>query len=971
MYKRLISIVLMLGLLLSSSTPALAVEDSNVYPADSKIQTLSVAEHSAGAQLTGNNKILYQHLSSGIEQIATGARTSTLFNLSIEDFGLTDCWTAADLQLDSLYDGDALSADVWPALMSKASCDFDLIVSALTADYPFSLYWFDKLSGIFGETTFSVYTGTENGEDIIYFSDATSFTFVLAVAEEYAGETVTVLDGVSVYSEVSTEKCAQFKVSQAQAEAQRIVAENADKSDYEKLLAYKQAICDATDYNTPAAQDPNIPYGNPWQAVYVFDGDPETTVVCEGYSKAFQYLCDLSDFEDDVQCYVVTGLMAVSGEGEAHMWNIVQLSDGSCYLVDITNCDDYSIGAPDYLFLAGADSTGDGDANYDIGITVSSGDMVVYAYDDYTHTLWDDMDILELSAHDYIPPQSGTYADFDYIVDCLGAVITKYLGSSESVTVPAYIDGYPVTQIASGAFSDNNTMKELIISEGIQTIPLGNPAFINCSALETIQFPSTLVFGAGLPGATHFLTGCYAVKEISVAEGNPYYQTVDGILFSKDGTNLIYCPPMLAMETYTVPDGVTTICTDAFSYNKTLQKITLPNTVKTIDYFAFECAASLQEINLPEGLEFIGQYAFHATSIKTLALPSTLTVWQPPVFQGDSLETITVSPDNPVFYAEDNVLFNRYTSVETGEDVIKLVKYAPKKLDTAYTIPDCVTALDEAAFFGAQNLTSVTLNKQLKTIPHSCFFNCLGLKSIVIPSNIERIEDHAFANDSPAWIRLENDAIVLDQYAFMPYESIVIYANPGSTGQAFAEQNNNQFADIAEHHNFTNKASSSLVSPATCLAPAVYKVQCDFCDLVSDTLTVTVGEPDYDSHQDTENDAVCDVCGVSLAASHTHIYSEPSFSWNDGVCTADYVCTCGEHKLETMTFTLEAGSLKLSHIPGDLLLLAASYEDGHLIACELLNVCLEQPITVSGSTIKVFILNKLTYAPLTDCLVIQ
>ena len=41
-------------------------------------------------------------------------------------------------------------------------------------------------------------------------------------------------------------------------------------------------------------------------------------MVCEGYSKAFKYLCDLSQFDGDVVCRIATGAM---GAGP-HMWNV-------------------------------------------------------------------------------------------------------------------------------------------------------------------------------------------------------------------------------------------------------------------------------------------------------------------------------------------------------------------------------------------------------------------------------------------------------------------------------------------------------------------------------------------------------------------------------------------------------------------------------------------------------------------------
>jgi hypothetical protein len=83
--------------------------------------------------------------------------------------------------------------------------------------------------------------------------------------------------------------------------------------------------------------------------VWVFDGDPETKVVCEGYAKAFKYMCELSAFQASVSVSLVTGTLGSSN----HMWNLVPVDGGFSYLVDVTNCDEDMAGYPDYLFMAG------------------------------------------------------------------------------------------------------------------------------------------------------------------------------------------------------------------------------------------------------------------------------------------------------------------------------------------------------------------------------------------------------------------------------------------------------------------------------------------------------------------------------------------------------------------------------------------------------------------------------------------
>jgi hypothetical protein len=82
-------------------------------------------------------------------------------------------------------------------------------------------------------------------------------------------------------------------------------------------------------------------------------------VVCEGYAKAFKYLCDLTDFDKEIYCYLISGVLSVSGSSEGHMWNVLVM-DGVNYLVDVTNYDG-NPSSRSYLFLGGATSYNGGE----------------------------------------------------------------------------------------------------------------------------------------------------------------------------------------------------------------------------------------------------------------------------------------------------------------------------------------------------------------------------------------------------------------------------------------------------------------------------------------------------------------------------------------------------------------------------------------------------------------------------------
>ena len=188
-----------------------------------------------------------------------------------------------------------------------------------------------------------------------------------------------------------------------------IISQNEGKSDIEKLYSYKDTICDLTSYDHDAIYNYNTPYGDPWQLINVFDGDATTNVVCEGYSKAFQYLCDRTDFEDDIiECHTVTGTMT-GGQGAGnHMWNILHMDDARNYIADITNCD---TGYHEYLFLKGAESGGSVSSGYKY---TNGWTDITYNYDSITLSQYDEKE-LKMSELDYGVPEdiNSCVAGFD------------------------------------------------------------------------------------------------------------------------------------------------------------------------------------------------------------------------------------------------------------------------------------------------------------------------------------------------------------------------------------------------------------------------------------------------------------------------------------------------------------------------------------------------------------------------------
>ena len=144
------------------------------------------------------------------------------------------------------------------------------------------------------------------------------------------------------------------------------------------------------------------------------------------------------------------------------------------------------------------------------------------------------------------------------------------------------------------------SLVEVILREGLSEI--GHHAFEE-SALNGLHIPST-VSSIGEPGPLPFPT------EVSVAAGNPGYMSVDGVLFTADGGELILYPAARDGRSHTVPEGTGVVAPFAFTASRSLESVILPDSLVRISDGAFERCTSLESVVIPDSVETIGESAF-------------------------------------------------------------------------------------------------------------------------------------------------------------------------------------------------------------------------------------------------------------------------------------------------------------------------------------------------------------------------
>lgn len=199
------------------------------------------------------------------------------------------------------------------------------------------------------------------------------------------------------------------------------------------------------------------------------------------------------------------------------------------------------------------------------------------------------------------------------------------------IKAPDTLTRYNIPQgteiIERKAFNNHWHLKEISFPSTLVTI--GKRAFEACWGIETpIVLPDSvtelepycfsfcshtpsITFGRNLKiiSAEH-LACCSRLREIIIPEENPYLRFVDGVLFNKEMTELIYYLEGQKRKVYNVPRSVEVIRESAFCFCDHLREVVLPENVKKIKLHAFMGCEKLSRVVLPAGITHIAGDVF-------------------------------------------------------------------------------------------------------------------------------------------------------------------------------------------------------------------------------------------------------------------------------------------------------------------------------------------------------------------------
>lgn len=148
------------------------------------------------------------------------------------------------------------------------------------------------------------------------------------------------------------------------------------------------------------------------------------------------------------------------------------------------------------------------------------------------------------------------------------------------------------------------------------------------------------------------------LKDVLICDENPAYKTVDGIIYSKDGSKLLFCPAGITGDVR-VLDGTKIICKNSFTSSR-ISEITIPDSVEVIDDAAFASSISLEHVYFSEGskLMVVGSNAFYGCkALKQIILPDSVEHLKSKLFKNSGIEAFTY-PDNAKLVVEDDLFVN-------------------------------------------------------------------------------------------------------------------------------------------------------------------------------------------------------------------------------------------------------------------------------------------------------------------------
>ena len=442
------------------------------------------------------------------------------------------------------------------------------------------------------------------------------------------------------------------------------------------------------------------------------------------------------------------------------------------------------------------------------------------------------------------------------------------------IIIPSTYDSLSVTAIGQNwnyVFGNNQNIRSVVIPdtvtyidlfafsgcENLESVTLGSNtfvdemAFLDCTSLKIIHLPGNASVGG------RAFDGCTALESITVDNAHPYYKSIDGNLYNKQGTLLIQYALGKSDTIFTLPNGVTEIGHYALSEAKNLKHIVLSYGLTTIGTAAFSNCNSLESIIIPASVTSIGifnqefaasgpVFAFAGcNNLNAIYYEGSVADWSQISIE---LEWDGTNPFDNIFlyyYSENQpttegnywhyvdgvptvweIHIHNYTSVVTTEPTATangIVTYTCSCGDsyTEELVPQDFTVTSNnremVGYTGEENenlvIPAVFEDNgtwyRVTTIGDSAFGECFNLTSVTIPDSVTTIGDNAFWNcDNLTSVTIPDSVTTIGDHAFAHCDGFTSV----TIGDSVATIGNEAFIDCFKLIEVINQSSLAITA---------------------------------------------------------------------------------------------------------------------------------------------------------------
>ena len=355
----------------------------------------------------------------------------------------------------------------------------------------------------------------------------------------------------------------------------------------------------------------------------------------------------------------------------------------------------------------------------------------------------------------------------------------------------SFADESDIDAIGVSAFASTVSLTTITLPEGLEE--LGDYAFSGSALTGNVDIPASLTY-LGKGAFAH----CASLETITVNEENTTYKSVDGVVYTEDGTTLVAYPSgskatsyalltdtkavggaaivgAVSLKTLTLNSGLTELSELSISNNPAITSLSIPDSVTLISRFALANNPKMTSISFGTNSELdrLGYGALAYTSITSLTIPKNVSTIAQGAFVGSSkLTSVTFANDSKLeavaAYTFDGCTALRSITFNSGSALKNIEAHGFEGL-TALTSVSFgnapLTNIDNFAFRFCDSLTSITIPEGVKSIGRYAFYACYALKTVNIPASVEHIGSFAFLGSKTleVYFASENLPLYLDE----------------------------------------------------------------------------------------------------------------------------------------------------------------------------------------------------------------